>query len=404
MQNKMTHFDFDTPIVRTGTYCTQWDYVQDRFGKEGLLPFTISDMDFSVPEVIIDALKTRLDHPILGYSRWNHDDFKGAISRWYARRFDTQINTDHIVYGPSVIYIVAKLIEKWTAIGDGVLFQTPAYDAFDKIIEGGGRRCIRNPLLKTADGWEINWDQLDALLGKPDTTLFLLCSPHNPTGRVWTKNELLRIAGLCNKHNVALICDEIHMDITFKMHTPWQGFGMKNDWALVTSASKSFNIPALNGAYALIPNATLRADYQFKLKDVDGLSSPSIMAILALISAYEKAESWLTALNQYVYQNHQWVRERLSDAFTSIDYTVPDATYLAWIDLSSLELDMDKLQYDLVETFNVAIIDGRQYGQDGQGYVRINLGCSRHKLIKGIDALIGAISLQRERTSFKKVS
>ncbi|MEZ9526442.1 MalY/PatB family protein [Enterovibrio norvegicus] len=389
-------FDFDTTIDRMGTYCTQWDYVQDRFGKAGLLPFTISDMDFGAPEAVVEALKARLEHPVLGYSRWNHDDFKGAIVRWYASRFNTEVNAEHIVYGPSVIYVIAKLIEKWSHAGDGVVFQTPAYDAFDKLVEGAGRRCIRNPLIKTDSGWDMDWARLEEQLALPDTTIFLLCSPHNPTGRVWRKEELTRIAALCDKHAVAVISDEIHMDVAFEAHTPWQGFGMQTRWALVTSASKSFNIPALNGAYAFIPDTQCRDNYLFKLKEVDGLSSPSIMGVLGMMAAYEKGEPWLNALNNYVRENHAYIETRLNTAFSSINYRTPDATYLAWIDLSSLNLDMDRLQCDLIESFSVAIMNGSVYGEAGKGYVRLNLGCSRSKVEAGVDALIGAIRLQQQ--------
>ncbi|EMH3444057.1 pyridoxal phosphate-dependent aminotransferase [Vibrio harveyi] len=389
------NFDFDTPIDRTGTYCTQWDYVQDRFGKAGLLPFTISDMDFAAPEPVMNVLKQRLEHPVLGYSRWNHEDFKSAIRYWYQTRFDCEIDTQQVVYGPSVIYIVSKLIEQWSQPGQGVVFHTPAYDAFDKMIEGQGRACVRSPLIKQQGRFEIDWQDLETKLADQNNTVLLLCSPHNPTGRVWNQSELEKMAELCNQHQVKVISDEIHMDVSFKRHIPYVGFGCSQDWAVVTSASKSFNIPALNGAYALIADSPTRERYLHKLKEVDGLSSPSIMGVLGTMAAYHHGEPWLKALNEYVLANHQYVKEALESAFPEVSYLVPDATYLAWIDLSVLNLDMTLLNQALIEQFNVAIMSGDVYGDSGKGYLRLNLGCPRSKVEQGVSALIQAIKLQR---------
>ncbi|MDK2614183.1 MalY/PatB family protein [Vibrio vulnificus] len=387
--------DFDTPIERTGTYCTQWDYVQDRFGKSGLLPFTISDMDFAAPDVVLKALKQRLEHPVLGYSRWNHDDFKSAISHWYQTRFDCSIDQEQLVYGPSVIYIISKLIELWTTPGQGVVFHTPAYDAFDNMIEGQARQCVRTPLIKQRNRFEIDWQDLESKLADANNRVLLLCSPHNPTGRVWSQEELQRIADLCDKHDVKVISDEIHMDVSFQCHTPYVGVG-RQQWAVVTSASKSFNIPALNGAYALISEQSTREQYLHKLKAVDGLSSPSILGVLATMAAYREGEVWLDALKDYVRANHQFVRDSLEQAFPEVHYVIPEATYLAWIDLSPLNLDMVKLNRELIDHFNVAIMSGDVYGEVGKGYLRLNLGCPRSKVELGVKALIGAIKLLRE--------
>ncbi|OIN26730.1 MalY/PatB family protein [Vibrio barjaei] len=387
-------FDFDTVIDRKGTYCTQWDYVQDRFGKAGLLPFTISDMDFASPPAIQSALKSRIEHPVFGYSRWNHDDFKVSISHWFSKRFRTTIDKDYIVYGPSVIYIISKLIERWSKVGEGVVFHSPAYDAFDKMIEGQGRVCARSTLLKVEGRYQIDWQDFECLIARPENTILLLCSPHNPTGRVWTHEELTKMAELCAKHGVRVISDEIHMDVSFGSHLPFTGFDQSMEWALVTSASKSFNVPALNGAYALIPNALTREDYLFKLKQVDGLSSPSILGVIATMEAYNHCEDWLEALNSYVYQNHIYVRESLSASFKDLEYVIPEATYLAWIDLSPLALDMDILNRTLIDDYGVAIMSGEVYGEPGLGYLRLNLGCSREKVKAGVQALIQAIQCQ----------
>lgn len=390
----MQHFDFDTPIDRTGTYCTQWDYVQDRFGTPGLLPFTISDMDFASPPAVLAALKQRLDHPVLGYSRWNHDDFKSSIIHWFHQRFDATMEPEMIVYGPSVIYMISKLIRLWSQPGDGVVFHSPAYDAFERMIEGLGRSCVPSRLRKGANGYEIDWADLEAQLSQPHSRVFLLCSPHNPTGRVWRRDELTRLAQLCEKHQVAVISDEIHMDVSFAAHTPFQGFGMTSPWALITSASKSFNIPALTGAYGFIADQQSRDRYLYTLKQVDGLSSPAILGVLATMAAYQHGAPWLDALSEYVHANHQYVSMVLNDAFPSVAYQVPQATYLAWIDLSSLDLDMNQLNQCLIKDFNVAIMQGSVYGQSGAGFVRLNLGCPRSKVEAGVTALIGAIRQQ----------
>lgn len=387
--------DFDTPIDRTGTYCTQWDYVQDRFGQPGLLPFTISDMDFAVPEPVLAALKQRLAHPVFGYSRWNHDDFKSAISHWCQSRFGCAIDKQHVVYGPSVIYMVSKLIEQWTEPGQGVVFHTPAYDAFDKMIAGQGRECIHSPLVNRQGRFEIDWGDLERKLADARNTLFLLCSPHNPTGRVWSRHDLQKLADLCAQHHVRVISDEIHMDLCFKPHTPYVGFGPSEHWALVTSASKSFNIPALNGAWALIPCPQAREQYLHKLKDVDGLSSPAILAVLATMAAYHEGATWLDALNNYVRANHVYLQETLHSAFPEISYQLPDATYLAWLNLRPLKLNMAELNQALIEQFHVAIMSGEVYGEAGLGYLRLNLGCPRAKVEQGVAALIQAIKLQR---------
>ncbi|WP_394248791.1 MalY/PatB family protein [Vibrio profundi] len=384
-------FNFSEQINRKGTYCTQWDYVEDRFGQADLLPFTISDMDFAAPPAVIEALKARVEHSVFGYSRWNHIDFKNAVTQWFKTRFDADLNQEHLVYGPSVIYIVSQLIRHWSQKGQGIIIHTPAYDAFEKMILGLDRTVVTNPLQKSSTEFHIDWQQFETQLSDPNNTVLLLCSPHNPTGKVWSNDELTRMAQLCKKYDVAVISDEIHMDVSFKSHTPWQGFDMGERWALVSSASKSFNIPALNGSYAFIADSTARNTYLKNLKEVDGLSSPSILGVIGLIAAYQHGAAWLDELNDYLYANHQYVQQTLAEQLPSIGYQIPDATYLAWIDLSSFDLDMDALNQNLIEKHKVAIMQGSTYGIEGNQFVRLNLGCPRSKVELGLNALISSI-------------
>lgn len=379
-------FDFDTVIDRRGTWCTQWDYVADRFGVADLLPFTISDMDLPTAPAVIDALRARLDHPILGYSRWRNADFLSAVEHWYLQRYDTAIDPAWITYAPSVIYQVARLIGLWSQPGDGVVVHTPCYDAFPKTVAASGRHLRRVAM--------ADWDVLERELSRPENSVLLLCSPHNPTGHVWTEAELIRIGQLCARENVAVISDEIHSDLT---HLPNRHlvFGRiaaqlspPPRWAVVTSASKSFNIPALTGSYGLIADDATRQQYLGVLSG-DGLSSPAVLALVATLAAYRKGGPWLDALRNYLWDNLLLVQRRLDDAFPQLAWRPPQAGYLAWIDLSGLGIDDAALQSDLIGTEKLAIMPGTTYGSTG--HVRLNVGCPRSKVERGIDGLVRAL-------------
>ncbi|WP_196208130.1 MalY/PatB family protein [Citrobacter sp. Res13-Sevr-PEB04-36] len=389
-------FDFSKEVDRHGTWCTQWDYVADRFGSADLLPFTISDMDFATAPCILEALTQRLSHGVLGYSRWKNEEFLTAISHWFLTRHNTQIDPQSVVYGPSVIYMVSELIRQWSSTGDAVVIHTPAYDAFYKAIEGNQRAVLPVALEKHAHGWHCDMAKLEEILSRPESKILLLCSPQNPTGKVWTRDELETMAGLCQRHGVKVISDEIHMDMVWgkNPHIPWSQVA-KGSWALLTSGSKSFNIPALTGAYGIIEGVDSRNDYLATLKGRDGLSSPAVLALTAHIAAYQQGAQWLDALRDYLAANLQYVARELNAAFPELNWQVPQSTYLAWIDLRPLNLDDEALQDALIHQQKVAIMPGYTYGEEGRGFVRLNAGCPRAKLEKGVQGLINAIASLR---------
>lgn len=384
-------FDFSQVVDRHGTFCTQWDYVQDRFGHADLLPFTISDMDFETAPCVLSAVKQRMEHGVLGYSRWNHDEFKSAVTGWFERRYQATLETEHLVYGPSVIYIISQLILQWSKPGEGVLVHTPAYDAFGNMLSANYRQMLTSPLMKTDTSYEIDWPQFETQAALPQCKILLLCSPQNPTGRVWTLDELQRMAQICQRHDVKVISDDIHMDMAFERYIPWSQVALDDQWALVSSGSKSFNIPALTGAYAFIPNQDDRNAYLTQLKAAHGLSSPSILGVIAHIAAYQQGEEWLEALKAYLFENLKYVADTLNQQIPQLNYQVPQGTYLAWLDLNPLNIDMDELQRILIEDYKVAIMRGDTYGKEGQGYIRLNVGCPRSKVETGLTALIAAI-------------
>jgi cysteine-S-conjugate beta-lyase len=388
----MEHFDFDQVIDRRGSYCTQWDFVADRFGTPDLLPFTISDMDFAVAPAIRAALQQRLDHGVFGYSRWQHSDFLSAIGHWMQTRFNTALDEGTLVYGPSVIYMVAQMVRRWSAPGDEVLIHTPAYDAFYALLTASQRQILTQPLKCDAHGWHCDMQALEQQLARPRCKVMLLCSPHNPTGKVWTQDELTQMAALCERYQVRVISDEIHMDMVMAnvVHLPWSEVA-RSDWALFTSASKSFNVPALTGAWGVIPDPADRQALLRQMKAADGLSSPAVLAVAAHIAAYRHGAPWLDALRDYLRANMQWLAQRLNGAFPQFGWQPPQATYLAWIDLNPLGVDEAALQQQLIQRQKVAIMPGSTYGDASRGFLRLNVGCPRSKLEDGVGRLIAAL-------------
>ena len=389
--------NFDEIKDRRGTYCTQWDYVKDRFGKEGLLPFTISDMDLESPEEIAEALVKRINHKIFGYSRWNHDDFKNSIESWYKKRFSCEINKDWIVYSPSVIYAVSKFVEMKSEKGDGVLINTPGYDGFFKMILGNERRIISSPLKNINGKYEIDFEDFEKKCR--EAKIFLLCSPHNPVGKVWTEEELIKIIEICKKNNVFIISDEIHMDIVYnKKHIPIVSLGKDylENIVLCTSASKTFNIPAFTGSYLFIPLEKNREDFLKILKERDALSSPSILAVIATMTAYNECEYWVDELIKYTENNIKFVKEYLEKNIPELFCEIPDGSYFAWIDFSKLGISSEEFQKYLIDIGEVAVMPGLTYGEEGRYFLRLNVACSIKKVKDGLERIKKSVDYIRE--------
>ncbi|MEU8627165.1 aminotransferase class I/II-fold pyridoxal phosphate-dependent enzyme [Streptomyces sp. NPDC048669] len=383
-----TSYDFDTVIDRRGTWCVQWDGVADRFGVDGLLPFTISDMDFETAPEVLAALRARLDHGVFGYTDWQQDDFTSAIAHWYATRYGTTIDTGRLVYAPSVLSQLSQLLQMWTSEGDGVVVHTPTYDGFRKAITGLGRELRGVPLGDTA--------ALERELARADSKVLLVCSPHNPTGRVWTEAELAELALLAARHGVAVISDEIHADFVHggRRHVPWTRVAGDGRWALITSASKAFNFPALTGSYGIVGRADDRTEFLRRMQTAEGLASPAVLSLTAHIAAYREGGAWLDAVRAYVAGNLELVAERLNAAFPELGWEPPQAGYLAWIDLRGAGVEDDEaLQRVLIERERVAVMPGSVYG--AEGFVRLNVGCARSKVVAGVEALIRGVEAVR---------
>ncbi|WP_022797046.1 MalY/PatB family protein [Bavariicoccus seileri] len=387
--------DFDNVVSRRGTYSTQWDYVKDRFGEADLLPFTISDMDFKSPAGVSEVIKTVANRGIFGYTRWNNPEFKEAIRNWYRSQYDTDVDSDAIVYSPSVIFSLAKLVEQFSKENGLVLTLTPCYDAFISTITSNSRRLFQYRIDKGVD-----FEKLEQTFVNEKPEIFLLCNPHNPLGIVWTENDMQKFVDLCNAYHVSIISDEIHLDI---LREGVKGNSLAKFFkeltvpaAVITSASKSFNTPALGCSYALIPDERERLDFLYTLKAKNALSSVPYLGMLSTIECYNHQENWLQELCSYIDGNFVYVSKFLKKRL-DIEYKIPDATYLAWIDISDLNVEMKDLQLELVTKQKVAIMDGRIYGNGGKNHLRLNLGAPRKKVADGLERLAKAVESLRDK-------
>lgn len=378
--------NFDKKIDRLGTYCTQWDYVEDRFGKKGLLPFTISDMDLEFPDEITEVLQERLNHRVLGYSRWKHDDFRNSVTNWYIRRFNCSIDSNWIYYSPSVMYSISKLIEIFSDEGDGILINTPAYNAFYDVIANNNRNIIKSPLVNEGGLYLIDFEDFEKKCKK--SKIFILCNPHNPTGRVWSELELAKIVGICKDNDVKIISDDIHMDIVYDNRmTPILKVAESylDSIFICTSASKSFNIPALTGSYVIIPNESIRNQFENITRYRDFVNSPAILAILATMVCYNDCEYWLDELLKYLKDNLEYTINYIKDSLEPLKLIMPEGCYFAWIDFSDLKISSEEFQKLLMDIGEVAIMSGNVYGEESEFYLRLNVACSREKLEDGLN-------------------
>ena len=352
------HYDFDEVHNRLGTYCTQWDYIEDRFNKKDLIPFSISDTDFIIPKPITKKIHEVADHQIYGYTRWNHHDFKSSITTYFKRRFDTDMEEDWILYSPSVMYSVSLLIRLLSQPHDKVLTMNPMYDAFINVIKENDRELLSHHLIKEEGTFKIDFDVFEKQA--QESTLLLLCSPHNPTGRIWSDEEMHRMIEICKKYHVKIISDEIHMDIRIKdakHHPLMKYYGEYKDIFTASSSSKTLNTPGLIGSYVII---------------------------YATLIGYTECDDYIDQLNEYIRGNMELVENFIRDELKDFKFQRPEATYLAWIDARDVPFTSDEIQDALVNVGGVAIMKGEIYGENGAKYLRMNLGCPRSKIEEGL--------------------
>ena len=374
-------YNFDEVHNRLGTYCTQWDYIEDRFQKKDLIPFSISDTDFIIPKPITKKIHEVADHQIYGYTRWNHHDFKSSITSYYERHFDTHIEEDWILYSPSVMYSVSLLIRLLSQPKEKVLTMNPMYDAFFNVISENDRELVSHNLVKKDGTFFIDFDIFEKQA--KESAILLLCSPHNPTGRIWSDEELRKMIDICKKYQVKIISDEIHMDIQVKdaKHRPLMGYLNEYDELYTaSSSSKTLNTPGLIGSYVMIPNEKMRDEFIGITRRRDFLNSASILGMYATMIGYTQCDDYIDQLNEYIQGSMELVENFIHENLPDFKFERPEATYLAWIDARDVPFTADEIQDALVNVGGVAIMKGETYGENGTKYLRMNLGCPRSKI------------------------
>ena len=379
----MDKFDFVNAPDRSNTDSVKWHV------KKGDLPMSIADMDFKTAPEIIAAMKRKIDLGVFGYE-WPEDDYFKAVADWYEKEHGHRPQQEWLIFTTGVVPAISAIVRRVSHIGDNVLVQAPVYNVFYNSIENNGRHVLSNDLQFDGENYAINWDDLEQKLALPLTTLMIFCNPHNPIGKVWTQEEVQKVAELCYQHHVILLSDEIHGDLVRKGpdYTPTfsvNGPARENVISLV-SPSKTFNVAALHAATAIVPNSNLRAMVNRGLNS-DEVAEPNLLAIPGTIAAYEHGHNWLKALIKQLNVNFAYAEEFINKNLPQVKVVTGAATYLIWLDVSQISSDSQKLAEYLEKTTGLVLSPGSIYRGNGHDFLRMNLACPLTMVKDGLERL-----------------
>lgn len=380
-------FDFDTPVDRHATGSYKWDSI----GDPEVIPLWVADMDFRTAPVIIEALRKRVDHGVFGYVKVP-DEYYEALTGWNLHRHGWSIDPEMVIYTSGVVPAVSAIIKALTRPGDGVIVNTPAYNCFFSSIRNNSCTIVENPLRRIDCGdsftYVFDFESLETVCADPANKLLILCNPHNPTGRIWTREELERIATICHRHGVTVVSDEIHCELTLpgREYVPYAT--IDPDAVVCCSPSKAFNIAGLQIANIVAPSEPVRAVIDRAINDNE-VCDVNPFGVVALISAYTTGEPWLDALRGYIEENYRALLDFFAAELPQLKVCRLEATYLAWVDIQPLGIDSTRLEEYALETEKVWVNAGAMYGTEG--YIRINMACPRSRLLEGLRRLCRAV-------------
>lgn len=381
-------YDFDKTIDRRATNSYKWDSA-----PEGVLPMWVADMDFRTAPAIIDALQKRVAHGIFGYTRVP-DAYYDAVTSWFSRRHGWDIDREWIIYTSGVVPAVSAVIKALTVPGDKVIVQTPVYNCFFSSIRNNGCEIVSNPLRRTADTYEMDFDALERCAADPRAKVMLLCNPHNPAGRVWTPDELTRLGNICLRNGVTVVADEIHCELVYQgfKYTPFASLSDAFLHRSVTcvSPSKAFNIAGLQIANIVAFDNDLRSRID-KAININEVCDVNPFGVAATIAAYNEGEEWLNQLVDYLHGNYEAMAEFCRRELPEFPITRLEGTYLVWMDCSSLGMPSDALEHALLEDARLWLNAGTMYGAEGEGYMRWNIACQRSVMLDGLNRFLNFV-------------
>ena len=381
-------YDFDKTIDRRATNSYKWDSA-----PEGVLPMWVADMDFRTAPAIIDALQKRVAHGIFGYTRVP-DAYYDAVTSWFSRRHGWDIDREWIIYTSGVVPAVSAVIKALTVPGDKVIVQTPVYNCFFSSIRNNGCEIVSNPLRRTADTYEMDFDALERCAADPRTKVMLLCNPHNPAGRVWTPDELTRLGNICLRNGVTVVADEIHCELVYQgfKYTPFASLSDAFLHRSVTcvSPSKAFNIAGLQIANIVAFDNDLRSRID-KAININEVCDVNPFGVAATIAAYNEGEEWLNQLVDYMHGNYEAMAEFCRRELPEFPITRLEGTYLVWMDCSSLGMPSDALEHALLDDARLWLNAGTMYGAEGEGYMRWNIACPRSVMLDGLNRFLNFV-------------
>lgn len=386
-------YNFDEQIDRSNTNSLKYDFAAERGMPKDVLPLWVADMDFPAPKEVIDELVKVSTHGIFGYTEVKEEYFN-VLKNWFKNHYNWEIKRPWLVKTPGIVYAICMAIKAFTKEGDSVLIQRPVYYPFSESVISNGRNLVNNPLVYKDGRYTIDIEDFERKIAENNVKLFILCNPHNPVGRVWTRKELTLMGDICVKHNVYVISDEIHQDFIHEGYEHIVFASIKPAYEEVsiicTAPSKTFNLAGLQTSNIFIPNKDVKRLFKEEINK-SGYSQLNTMGLAACKAAYEYGEPWLNQLKAYLSANIDYIREFLKEHLPSLSLVEPEGTYLAWIDCSKLGLSEEELEDLIVNKAGLWLDNGTMFGEEGLGFQRINAACPRATLEKALKQLKKAI-------------